>query len=850
MKISIPEISLVVLIGPSGSGKSSFAKKHFKPTEVLSSDYCRGLVADDENDQSATKDAFEVLHYIAGKRLGAGRLTVVDATNVQREARNPLVAMAKKHNCLPVAIVLNVSEEVCKERNLNRSDRNFGPHVIRQQIGQLKRSIKSLKREGFRNIAVLSSPEEIENIEIERARLWNNLKHEEGPFDIIGDVHGCYDELIELLEKLGYQLNGNQSRPKATHPQGRKVVFLGDLVDRGPNSPAVLRLAMSMVEDGTAFCVPGNHDVKLMRKLQGRDVRITHGLAETLEQFENESDEFKTQTVEFIHKQISHYVLDGGKLVVSHAGLSQELQGRASAKVREFCLYGDTTGEVDEFGLPIRNNWAAEYRGKSMVVYGHTPTPEADWLNRTICIDTGCVFGGKLTALRYPEREVAEVKAHKTYYEPVKPFLPDAALSSAEANREYNDLLDIDDVQGKRIIQTRIRHTVTIREENSRAALEVMSRHAVDPRWLIYLPPTMSPCETRKEGPYLEHPAEAFAYYRNQGVPKVICEEKHMGSRAAIVLCKDEAAASKRFGIKDDGFGKIYTRTGRPFINTKQETALLKRLREAVGKAGFWDEFNTDWICLDSEIMPWSAKARELLRTQYAPVGSSSKTGLAAATLALSQAEERAGKVGQLLSDFKNRHEAATKYVEAYRQYCWQVSGIEDYKIAPFHILATEGNVHTNQNHVWHMERAAELSNADPNFITATPFRVVDSTDQESVEKGVNWWEELTAKGGEGMVIKPLEWIVRGKRGLVQPAVKCRGLEYLRIIYGPEYALPKNIERLRSRALGAKRSLALREFALGLEALHRFVEKEPLYRVHECVFGVLAMESEPVDPRL
>src|SRR3974390_461455 len=187
MAISIPKLSLVVLIGPSGSGKSTFARKHFQPTEILSSDACRGMVCDDENDQVVTNEAFDVLHYIARKRLALGRLTVVDATNVQPEARKPLIQLAREFHVLPVAIVLNMPEKLCHERNQNRPDRQFGPHVVRNQSQQLRRSIRGLEREGFRHVFVLSTPDEVAKVSIARQKLWNNLKHEHGPFDIIGD---------------------------------------------------------------------------------------------------------------------------------------------------------------------------------------------------------------------------------------------------------------------------------------------------------------------------------------------------------------------------------------------------------------------------------------------------------------------------------------------------------------------------------------------------------------------------------------------------------------------------------------------------------------------------------------
>lgn len=851
MNITIPELSLVVLIGPSGCGKSSFGRAHFKSTEVISSDFCRGLVSDDENEQAATPDAFDVLHYIARKRLRGGRLTVVDATNVQMEARKPLVEIAREFHVLPVAIVLNMPEKLCHERNQHRADRQFGPHVVRNQSQQLRRSIRGLEREGFRHVFVLSSPEEVASVTIVRQPLWNNLKDEHGPFDIIGDIHGCYEDLIALLGKLGYRIEPDQDGPRVIPPEGRKAIFLGDLVDRGPQIPAVLRLVMRMVAEGTALCVPGNHDMKLVRKLKGRDVQLTHGLADSVQQLEQESPEFKQRTIKFLDDLVSHYVLDDGKLVVAHAGMKEEMQGRGSGKVRDFALYGETTGETDEYGLPVRYNWAAEYRGKAMVVYGHTPVAEPEWLNRTINIDTGCVFGGHLTALRYPEREIVAVPALRTYYESAKPFLPpDTGAPILSAQQQLDDLLDLEDVTGKRIIQTRLHKAVTIREENATAALEVMSRFAANPKWLIYLPPTMSPCETSKRDGRLESPEEAFSYYLHEGVHKVVCEQKHMGSRAVVIVCQNAESARKRFGILEGEFGICYTRTGRRFFSDATlEMQFLERVRRAVEKAGIWDELKTDWVCLDCELMPWSAKAQELLRLQYAPAGASARAGLSAALAALDMASHDA-EVAAIAEGFRQRREAADLYVEAYRRYCWTVQSLSDLKLAPFHLMASEGGVHTSKDHEWHMEILGRICRQDAELLVETPFRVLDLTDKTQLEAGISWWEELTGKGGEGMVVKPWNFVSKGRKGLAQPAVKARGQEYLRIIYGPDYTLPDNLHRLKSRGLAGKRSLAAREFALGLEALERFVHREPLRRVHECVFGVLALESEPVDPRL
>jgi len=505
----------------------------------------------------------------------------------------------------------------------------------------------------------------------------------------------------------------------------------------------------------------------------------------------------------------------------------------------------------------VRYNWAAEYRGSAMVVYGHTPVPEPEWLNRTVNIDTGCVFGGKLTALRYPEKEFVSVPAARTYCEPARPFLPDDQQApKLTAQQADDEVLDADDVLGKRIVSTRLRGNVTIREAHAAAALEVMSRFAANPKWLIYLPPTMSPCEASSEPGLLEHPAEAFAYYRNQGAPQVVCEEKHMGSRAVVIVCRDEQAARERFGVLEGELGIVFTRTGRRFFNEPSlEAPFLDRVRSALTTADLWTTLNTTWVCLDCELMPWSAKAQELLKTQYAAVGAAGQAALpkAVASLAFAAARlrgEERSKVEEVMTKSQRREEHVGQFVTAYRQYCWPVNSLTDLKLAPFHLLATEGRVHTDKSHKWHMDTLATICRMDPELLLETNHKLVDVTDPASVAEGTRWWMELTGRGGEGMVVKPLNFILRGKRGLAQPAVKCRGREYLRIIYGPDYTAEENLSRLRSRGLGHKRSLALGEFALGIEGLERFVRKEPLRRVHECVFGILALESEPVDPRL
>lgn len=855
MKLSLPEFSLVVLIGASGSGKSTFARTHFRATEVLSSDTYRGLVADNENDQGATKDAFEVLHFVAAKRLARRRLTVIDATNVQREARASLIALAREYHALPAAVVLDVPERICLERNRLRPDRAFGPHVVARQQRDLKRSLKNLKREGFRSITVLNGPEEIAEVQLERQRLWNDRQDEHGPFDVIGDVHGCADELETLLARLGYVWQATPAPlygRSYSHPEGRKALFVGDLVDRGPRVLETVGLVHNMVRAGTALCVPGNHDVKLVRKLRGKDVQVRHGLGATLAEFDALPADLRgayvNDVASFLDSLVSHYVLDDGKLVVAHAGLRHDLQGRASGKVREFALYGETTGETDEFGLPVRHNWAADYRGEALVVYGHTPVPEPVWLNRTVNIDTGCVFGGALTALRYPELTTVSVAAVRTYVEPARPLaIPTEDLTPQQLD---DDLLDLEDVTGKRIISTRLRQSVVVREEQSAAALEALSRYTVDPRWLVYLPPAMAAPTTSSRTGLLEHPDEAFDYYRKAGITSLVCEEKHMGSRAVVIVCRDGDAARARFGVSAEDAGIIYTRTGRPFFADRAlQDTLLEGLQNTLSDADFWDDFDTGWVVLDAELMPWSQKAQALLEQQYAPTAAAAHRALALSLVALGAAHRRGVDINGLLEQFVMKREETQHYAEAYRRYCWPVDNVTDLKLAPFQVLGTEGAVHAEKPHVWHLQALQRYLSVAPSVVPKA-FREVNLGDLSSTDAAVAWWEELTTAGGEGMVVKPASPVVSGKRGVVQPGVKVRGRDYLRLIYGPEYLMPENLERLRPRNVSAKRSLALQEFVLGLEALERFVRGSPLREVHECVAGVLALESEVLDPRL
>jgi protein phosphatase len=419
----IAEGALVVLVGPSGSGKSTFAQKHFKPTQIVSSDACRAMVADDEGDQAATSAAFAVLHCIVDQRLRAGRLTVIDATNVQAKARRPLLELAVRYHRPRAAILFELPPQVCKERNRQRQDRVVGDFVVDRQCAQAPISEGVLSHEGFDPVIVLRSAEEADAFGAPARPSLSMRCDKTGSFDVIGDVHGCCDELLSLLKIMGYKVeNPSALIPRITPPEGRTAVFVGDFTDRGPDNVRTLLVVMAMVRSGAALTVLGNHDDKLLRALQGAQVKISNGLDRTLQELSAAGEEMQSLVREFLDGLPSQLILAGGGLIVAHAGLPQEFHGVDSPRARDVALFGTPTGQRDAFGLKILADWAQAYEGDALIVWGHLPVAEAVWVGNTINIDTGCVHGGSLTALRYPERELVSIPAARVYSTPIKPL--------------------------------------------------------------------------------------------------------------------------------------------------------------------------------------------------------------------------------------------------------------------------------------------------------------------------------------------------------------------------------------------------------------------------------------------
>lgn len=861
MQITLPYAGIVLLVGPSNSGKSTLLKRMIDndcilASEVASSDDFRVLVSDtefidyqnrpkDEADglfdqyQRISKEAFSMLDSVVSARSRLNKLTFVDATHLHPDDRKRYIAIARKYHVPLIALVLDIPQDVLLARDTQRENPR-GKRRIKQQDQVFKREKRFLKKEGYTAIYYIN-----ETNDITFMRRKNPIEQEtEHGLDIIGDIHGCYDEMIALLERLGYQENEDGLY---IHPEGRKFLSIGDVMSRGPQSLHTMQFFLHHVQHQLAYMIDSNHGWKIARWLDGKKVTLQHGDEKVAQEFEEyevgygaeQAEVLKQNLKEFLLKAPSHYVFTKNgvpTLVCTHAGIKDEYIGKQSRDISDFCRYGDTD-VLDEKGKPKRKDWFVHHQTSTLIVWGHDPKPQPLLINNTINIDQGVVFGGKLTAFRYPEKEFVSVKAAKDYAQS-----PDNPLVEWEANRlnppNIGKFINGYSVLTEQLGEVRIQQGIV------KPAIDAISHDTIPIEQLIYIPPTMSPTPSASVlGDFLEHPKEAIDYYRNQGITTMVAEKKHMGSRAVLFLFKNEAAAEKHTGFQT--LGTIYTRRGRRFFDAATENQIVRRLNQDL--QSYFDKYNTEFVLLDAEIMPWNLKARELISNQYAHVAEIAV--LDRATLK-GKLEAVAGTNEELkawLQEYEVKLDHAKTFKEVFQKYCWDVDGVSKIQIAPFHVLAHSSQTFFNQPHTWHMEVNRELAELSTIFVE-TEYKVI--RDEASEAEIIQWWEEMTSDGHEGIVIKPEFFIAENRGQLLQPAIKVRGRKYLNIIYGMDYLFPNNLERLKRRNTGKKQKLALKEFALGVEGIQRFVNGESLERVHECVLATLAMESDPVDPRL
>lgn len=863
MRITLPYAGIVLLVGPSNSGKTTLLNRLMKEnqllaSEVISSDQFRVLVSDIEFIQwnqrpkeeadvlydqytRISTEAFEAMDYLIGKRARLNKLTIIDATHLKEDDRERYIRMGKKYHVPVVAIVLNVSEKELLMRDEHR-DHPRGKNRIKQQFQQFKRSLKSIKKEGFHRTYILN---EAELQELEIGRQENPLIIDLGNgLDFIGDIHGCFEEFMELLGKLGYVEN---EEGYYIHPAGRKILSLGDVMSRGPRSLETMLFFKKHVVAGYAYMIDSNHGWKIARWLDGRNVKLAHGDEKVEADFEEYETQFGKESMDKVKQELkdwllaakSHFIIqkNGVKVAVAtHAGIRDHHIGKQSQRISDFCRYGDTDG-LDENGKPIRKDWTIGHQSSELIIWGHDPKPQPLLVNNTLNIDQGVVFGGALTAYRYPEKQFVQVQAKQDYAD-----VPDNPLWEWERKRLAPPNL------GKYIngysVLTEQYGEIAIYKEGIKPALDDLSHYTLPLEELVYLPPTMSPTPkpSRLEG-YLEHPMEAFEYYQANGVDTMVVEKKHMGSRGILFLFKNKEAAKEYIGR--ESLGAIYTRTGRAFFQKELEEKILKVLNADLNS--YFEKYQTDFVLLDAEILPWNLKAKDLILKQYAHVGEMALLDRIKLSERLQKASENGRDVEAWIKESDENIKNAAVFNEVYQKYCWETEGLEGIQIAPFHTLAHSAETFFDKPHTWHMEKNQEFSGLSSLFVE-TEYRVV--TDEESMKDAIKWWEEMTEDGHEGFVVKPETYVARPKGKLLQPAIKVRGRKYLHIIYGIDYLHPENLSRLKQRNAGKKQRNALKEFSLGVEAVNRFVRREALERWHECVLGVLALESEPIDPRL
>ena len=863
--LHLPHAGIVLLVGPSNTGKTTLLNQLIQEnqilaSEVVSSDQFRVLVSNiefiswsgrqkDESDalfheyQQISGAAFDAMDYVVSKRCKLNKLTFIDATHLREEEHEKYLQLGKKYHVPVIAIVLNISETELLRRDAER-DFPRGRNRIKQQYQHFKNALRFIKKKPYRRVYLLGEDElEVLNI----SRLENPLFIElVNGIDFIGDIHGCYEEFLEILTKLGYQEN---EEGYYIHPEGRKILSLGDVMSRGPRSIETLQFFQKHVAAGHAYMIDSNHGWKIARWLDGENVTMAHGDENVAAEFEEYERKYGTEATEELKEQLktllieakSHYIIrkNGVNAAVAvHAGIKDHYIGKKSGRISDFCRYGDNEG-LDENGKPIRKDWSIHHNSSELILWGHDPKPQPLLVNHTLNIDQGVVFGGSLTAYRYPEKQFVSVKAKQDYAK-----VPDNPLKEWERTRlDPPNIMKF--VDGYSVL-TENYGEIMIYDDGVKPALDDLSHYTRALEEIVYLPPTMSPTPkaSRLEG-YLEHPMEAFEYYQSNGVETMVVEKKHMGSRGILFLFKNKEVAKDY--IDRETVGTIYTRTGRAFFKKDLEEQMVSVLNEDLVKSGYFETHNTDFVLLDAEILPWNLKAKDLILNQYAHVGEMALLDRSKLKDSLQQAVESGKDVQRWLKEIESGIDNARVFNEVYQKYCWETEGIEGIQIAPFHTLAHSTETFFDKPHIWHMEKNKEFSGISRLFME-TEYRVVN--DEDSMKAAIEWWEEITEEGHEGFVVKPDAFITRHKGKLLQPAIKVRGRKYLHIIYGMDYLLPENLSRLKKRNPGKKQRNALKEFALGVEAVNRFVKRESLERVHECVLGVLALEAEPIDPRL
>ncbi|MDF2606644.1 MAG: polynucleotide kinasephosphatase [Bacillales bacterium] len=845
MKMQIPHSGIVLLIGPSNSGKSTFLNdlimiEVILASEVVSSDDFRLMISDidfiewknrpkDESDAlqdlytRISVEAFALMDTVVEARCRLNKLTFVDATHLQHGDRKKYIDMARRNHVPIVAIVMNIPEDILLTRDSNR-DHPRGMRRVKQQYQRFIIERKSFKDEGF---SLIYYVDEYENPSIVRQK--NPLElNVGGGIDFIGDINGCYNEMISLLSKLGYRENENRL---FVHSNGRKFVSIGNVMSSGPESLKSIIFLKRHVDSNLAYMVDSNNGNELAKWINEDNKSIDQKLASDFEAYKMEHgiekiEELKEELKQFLFNSPSHYVFtENGVqiLVCSHAGIKDHYIGKQSPRISEFCRGGDNNSE----------EWYLEHKINLLIVWGHYLKQYPLIENNTVNINQGAVYGGNLTAFRYPEREVVSMKSAMNYSgEEKNPLIELESMRLVPPN--IHKLID-----GYRI-QTESFGSILVYPDLVRHAIETVSHSTIPIEQMVYIPPTTSPTPyTSRLDCYLEHPSEAFDYYRSNGVSTMIVTKKKMGNRGVLFLFKDIESAVKYTGI--ESLGVIYTSNGSRFFEENVERILVSRIVGDLVENNYFKMYETDFVLIDVEIMPWNLKAKEQI-SLYSNI--SDNAMLDRTKLIEKMVSSKNPQLHELLDEYSLKLENVKKFKGVFQTYCLKEFDMKEIQIELLNIIAHSSETFFDKPQSWHIEMGRELASYS-NLFLETEFKLVN--DVESETEVIKWWEDISCSGYEGIVIKPNDDSVEK---LLQPAIKVRGRDFLRIIYGMDYLLPDNLKRLKKRNTRKKQKQAINEFSLGVEGVRRFVAGESLERVHECVLGVLAQQADQVDPRL
>lgn len=833
----IPDPALIVISGGNRDARQEVTQRLFAKEERMFVDDLYQWIPEIKNPgaNSVDTDLEEVFLSIIRLRLKRNRMTVIDIEGRSRSFRSELVRLGKRYHLEPVWIVL------CSEGNPPAE--NFE---------------RTCRQEGFREVW-FADVEQTQKLEVVRTKSPTLFLNWKGPFDIIGDVHGCFEELLSLLKELGYSWEGDPWNPEAglklQTASRRFPVFVGDLVDRGPYPKETLKLVMHLCRTGQAGAVPGNHDEKIARALSGVQFRKRdEDFARTLKLASADGDEFMEAVAEWIHSMPSHMVLDEGKLVVAHAGSKRSHHGRNSKSIREFCLYGATTGKTDELGLPERLNWAAEYDGSAWVIYGHTPVSAPRWENRTVNIDTGCAYGGYLTALRYPEMETVSEPSRKEYavskrYLPLNHVLrrklasQEKPLSSVENHenaaiaggffvggkkyQSWEDFIGLEEVDAGR------RGVIALRGEKVRAAIDWLKANHWSEDIEGFVPPSVVAAEANSTSSELECPSSVFRYLKNNRSTMAVCSSWIPGPISIVKLKRESSNGVKRGSI-------------------------LERLEKALSNSGFWERSSANQALFEMVIDDRAGRGRQKSSERKLKDWVQESQALAEVgmfdTRAILERLNRAMEHGNDLVALTARYQKTRERLVRFSHWADSVldSSNPSVCIHQMRLLATDQEVVLEQDH----DRQEfllgydSLREKDPKLFLERRIHRVILEDAVAMEQAIEQWKQETAGGAWGWQICPFEGAPAGKRGWIQPAIQCRGIEALQRLYGLDFVQDEQFETTRRRCIAARRTQAAKEWALAFEWLKRWKNGDPVWRLHECLVGILAVKAEPTDPRL